>query len=58
MRHRDDAVNSFVSGMFTSMVVAAEAVGWRGLMVSGFGGGMFGMIMYKLQVKYMSHWLY
>lgn len=48
MRKKDDGINSFVSGMFTSMIVAAEAVGWRGLMMSGFGGGMFGFVMYKI----------
>lgn len=55
LRCKDDAINSFVSGMFTSMIVAAEAVGWRGLLMSGTGGGLFGMVMYKIQIKYMSH---
>lgn len=48
MRCKDDGLNSFASAMFTSMILAAEAVGWRGLMVSGMGGGMFGLIMYKV----------
>lgn len=32
--------------MFSSMVLAAEAVGWKGLLMSGLGGGMFGGVMY------------
>jgi hypothetical protein len=30
------------------MIVAAEALGPRGLIITGFGGGMFGLIMYKV----------
>lgn len=37
-----------MSGMFTSMIIAAEAMGPRGLLFSGIGGGIFGMVMYKV----------
>lgn len=46
LRYRDDATNSFLSCMFSSMVLAAESVGWKGLMMSGLGGGFFGGVMY------------
>ncbi|CAD8112207.1 unnamed protein product [Paramecium sonneborni] len=55
LRIRDDATNSFLSCMFSSMVLAAESVGWKGLMMSGLGGGMFGGIMYYVQIKFMNH---
>ena len=48
LRHKDDCWNSFVSGGLTSIIVAAEALGPRGLMMTGMGGGMFGLVMYKV----------
>lgn len=53
LRHKDDAMNSFLSGGFTSCLVAAEAVGPRGLIIAGITGGMFGMVMYKVQMAFM-----
>ena len=46
-------MNSFLSGGFTSCLVAAEAVGPRGLIIAGITGGMFGMVMYKVQMAFM-----
>ena len=48
LRHRDDGMNSFIAGGFTSMVVAAEALGPRGLVMAGLTGGLFGLGMYKI----------
>lgn len=54
MRHKDDGINSFVSGAFTSMIVAAEALGPKGLLMAGFTGGLFGIGMYKIQMAFMN----
>ena len=50
LRKRDDAWNSFYSGAFTSMILAFGNVGFKGLMFSGFGAGMFGLIMYNMNI--------
>jgi import inner membrane translocase subunit TIM22 len=48
LRHKDDMWNSFFSAGMTSIIVSAEALGPRGLVLSGLGGGMFGLVMYKV----------
>jgi hypothetical protein len=48
MRDRDDGWNSFYAGGLTSVIVAAETLGVKGLLGTGFFGGMFGLIMYKV----------
>jgi import inner membrane translocase subunit TIM22 len=48
LRHKDDAFNSFISGGFTSILVTAGALGPKGVFMSGIGGGIFGMVMYKV----------
>lgn len=48
LRVKDDAINTFVAGMFTSMVLQ---IGYKtnlfSLIKSGIGGGLFGAVMYK-----------
>lgn len=47
MRH--DPINSFYGGGLTTMYLAMDSgMKWRGLMMTGFSGGMFGVIMEKL----------
>ena len=55
LREVDDGFNSFIGCGFTSMLLTAEIAKFRGLMMSGIGGGMFGWIMYKVQVNFMGH---
>ena len=48
-RMRHDPVNSFFGGGLTTMYLAMDTgIRWRGLMMTGFSGGMFGVIMEKL----------
>ena len=49
MRKRTDIQNSYYSGMFTTMFLAMDTgMRWKGLMVTGITGGMFGVVMEKL----------
>ena len=52
-RTRVDLLNSYYGGMLTTMFLAMDSgMKVRGLMMTGFGGGMFGVIMEKL----MENW--
>ncbi len=48
-RNRTDFMNSFFGGQLTTMYLAMDTgMKWRGLMMTGLTGGMFGVIMEKL----------
>ena len=48
LRHRTDILNSYYSGMFTTMFLAMDTgMRWKGLAMTGFTGGMFGVVMEK-----------
>lgn len=48
-RCRTDILNSYYGGMFTTMFLAMDTgMKWKGLMMTGFTGGMFGVVMEKL----------
>ena len=48
LRRRTDSENVFVGGGGTAMLLAMDTgVRWRGLMFTGFVGGMFGVVMEK-----------
>lgn len=49
MRKRTDATNAFFAGGMTMMFLAIDTgIGWRGLMTTGIGGGLFTMVMDSL----------
>ena len=48
-RRRSDILNSYYGGMFTTMYLAmASGMKWKGLLLTGVTGGMFGVIMEKM----------
>jgi len=54
-RIRHDSLNSFFGGGFTTMFLAMDSgMKWKGLMMTGLTGGMFGVVMEKLFEGF--HW--
>ncbi|EGR27932.1 mitochondrial import inner membrane translocase subunit tim17 family protein, putative, partial [Ichthyophthirius multifiliis] len=49
LRIRDDSINGFYAGAFTSMIISLNLMRGRGLIWAGFSGGLMGMVFYQFQ---------
>ena len=48
-RKRSDPINSFLAGGASTAFLAMDSgMRWKGLLITGFTGGMFGLIMEKM----------
>ncbi|KAL4478848.1 hypothetical protein ABPG72_009674 [Tetrahymena utriculariae] len=53
LRIRDDPINGFYSGAFTSMIISMNLLKGKSLMWAGFTGGIMGMGFYYMQFLMM-----